>query len=201
LKITAREKKYLAICAVVVAAVLFFYAFSWLLENRADVSTKVEQKKKLLSRQRETLDLEADCQKRLDRLRLQLQNDKRRLLPGNSPNVAGSDLGKILEDFANGSGVEITLKTPMPEKKIDDRLMRVSVQIQTNCAIEQLVQFLTAIENYDKSLVVNEFTIYSTYRSSILSSGGALQKRLSPTLIISGFINAPESKPKPPTGT
>jgi hypothetical protein len=201
LKITAREKRSIAIGAVVITAVLLFYAGSWLLENRANVSAKVEQKKKLLQRQRETLDSEADYKKSLDQLRKKLQNNKKRLLPGNSPNVASSDLGKILEDFANGSGVEITLKTPMPEKKIDDRLMRVSVQIQTNCAIEQLVQFLTAIENYDKSLIVNEFTIYSTYRSSILSSGGALQKRLSPTLVISGFINAPESKPKTPTGT
>jgi hypothetical protein len=201
LKVTAREKRSIAIGAVVIAAVLLFYASSWLLENRANVSTKVEQKKKLLLRQRETLDREAYYQKRLDQIRKQLQNNRKRLLPGDSPNVAGSDLGKILEDFANASGVEITLKTPMPEKKIDDKLMRVSVQIQTNCVIDQLVQFLTAIENYDKFLIVNEFTIYSTYRSSILSSGGALQKRLSPTLVISGFINAPEIKPKPPTGT
>jgi hypothetical protein len=199
-KITAKEKKYIAMGAIVFVAALSFYGFSWLMENHATVINNVERQKQILAKQLEILNREASGKKQLDLYKKQLQVDKNRLLPSDNPNVASSDLGKIIENFANGSGVEITLKTPQQEKKIDDKLIRISVSIQVNCVLDQLVQFLTAIENHDKFLIVNELSIVSGYRSSILSAGGALQRKLNPTMIISGFINAPEAKPKPSAG-
>jgi hypothetical protein len=196
LKITAKEKRYIVMGAVVVVAGLAFYGLSQLMENRAKVIRTLDNKKQLLLKQRDILNREASCKKQLELFKKQLQSDRSLLLPGDNTNVASSDLGKIIEDFANGSGVEITLKTPQAEKKIDDKLIRVSVQIQANCILDQLVQFLTAIENYDKFLIVNELTISSGYRSSILSPGSAPQKRLNPSLVISGFINAPDIKSK-----
>ncbi len=199
-KITAKEKRYMAMGAIVVAAALVFYGFSWLLENHASVINNVEIKKQILIKQLEILNREASSKKQLDLYKKQLQADVNLLLPGDNPNAASSELGKVIEDFASGSGIEITQKTPQPVKNIEDRLIRVSVQIQANCVLEELVQFLAAVENYEKFLIVSDITIFSGYRSTIPSAGGALQKRLSPTLIISGFINAPETKPKPSTG-
>jgi hypothetical protein len=187
LKITAREKRVITIGAIVAAAVLFIYALSLLLPNRQSLSDTVELKKKMLLRERETLSREGYYRARLDWYGKHLQGDMSRLLPSDNPNVAGAELQKLLKDFSDASGVEITQKNIVPEKRIQNRIMRISVRIETNCVLDQLVQFLTAIANYEKFLTIDEFTITS-FR---------MQKRfeIRPSLTISGYINAPEPNP------
>jgi hypothetical protein len=203
LKITAREKRYIAIGAVLIAAVLIFYGFSSLLEESANISKKVKQKKERLSRQLEIMHHKPYYEKELNLYSLQLQKDMSRLLPGDNPNVAAADLGKIIENFAATSGIEINQKTPQGEKRIDEKLMRISVQINAICVLEQLVQFLASLENYDKFLIVTDFSL-GVYNSSFRNPGvGTAQRRneIRPTLTISGYIVAPANKPKTATGS
>jgi hypothetical protein len=113
-------------------------------------------------------------------------------LPGDNPNVAGAELQKILKDFADQSGVEIIQKNILPEKKVQDSLTKVSVRIDTKCTMEQIVQFLSAIENYEKYLKIDEFTIFGS------SFGSGTQKRVEirPSLTVAGYISMKEAKPK-----
>jgi Tfp pilus assembly protein PilO len=198
LKITAREKRYIILGAVVAAAVLVFYVFSLLLEDSADISKKLEQKKETYRRQLEILNHKPVYDAQLDLYKRQLQTDLTRLIPGDNPNVAVSELGKMLEDFANQSGVEINSKSPQPDKRVDDKLVRVSVQIQTTCVMEQLVQFLASIENCDKFLAVTDLNVYGSFRNP---GFGTNQRRneIRPMLTVSGYINAPAPKSKPST--
>ncbi len=183
-----------------VAAVLVFYVFSLLLEDSADISKKVELKKETLLKQREILTRKSIYETQLDLYKRQLQNDMSRMLPGDSPNVAISNLGKTLEDFANQSGVEITTKTPQNEKRVDDKLVRVSIQIQATCVLDQLVQFLAAIESHEKLLVVSEFRLYSV---GLRAGFGPNQRRneMRPSLTVSGYINVTAAKSKTSTGS
>jgi hypothetical protein len=187
-KITARERWFVIGGSVVVGAVLIFYAMTLLLPNREDLAQTVEFKKRMLLKQRETLKLEETYKKRVEQYEKHLQQDMMRFLPGDNPNVAGAELQKVLKDFADQSGVEITQKNNLPEKKIGDMLTKVSVRIETNCNPDQLVQFLTAIENYDKLLKIEEFMITS-FR---------IQKRyeIRPSLTVVGYISTPEPKPE-----
>jgi hypothetical protein len=177
--------------AVVIVAVLVIYGLSLLLSNRESLSKTVELKKKMLLKQRETLSREPFYRAQLDLYRKQFQSDMNRLLPNDNPNVAGAELQKILKDFADGSGVEITQKNTLPEKTIEDKLICVRVQIQTTCVLDQLVQFLTAIENYDKFITIDEFLISSNIYRDPRALPGSIQRRNSSSLTISGYLNAP----------
>ena len=187
MKVTARERRVVLAGACVAAAVLIFYATIRLLPDREGLAQTVDLKKKMLLKQRETLSREETYRRRLEQYRKHLEQDMTRLLPGNNPNVAGAELQKILKDFADRSGVEITQKNTLPEKK-QDMLTKISVRIETNCDPDQLIQFLTAIENYEKFLRIEEFIITS-FR---------IQKRfeIRPSLTVTGYIISPESKPK-----
>ena len=191
MKVTLREQRYIAVGAVVVAALLIYYGFSLMLDNRADISSKVEQKRKILIKQRETLARKAAYLEELNISKQRLQNDMNRLLPSASSSVAASELGGIIENFANASGVEIIQRNPQAEKRIDDKITRVSIQIQANCVIDQLVQFLTAIENYDKHLTVTQFQIFSIGRFQ-----NQVPRKLSPQITISGYMYSPAAKPQ-----
>jgi Tfp pilus assembly protein PilO len=201
LKITAREKRYIVIGAVVAAAVLAFYVFSLLLDDSAGVAKKLEQKKDIYRAQLQLLSRRPYFEAQLDLYKRQLQTDMTRLLPGDNTNVAISNLGKMLDDFANQSGVEISSKTPQQEKRIDDKLVRISVQIQTTCVLEQLVQFLASIKNSEKFLTVSDLSVYgSSFKNPV---SGANQRRIEmrPIMTVSGFINAPAPKTKTSTGS
>jgi len=192
-KINSREKRIITIGICIAAAVMIYYAATLLLPNRESLSQDVTLKKKMLLKQRETLTREEGYKKRIDQYSARLEKEMQLLLPGDNPNVAGAELQKILKDFADQSGVEITQKNILPEKKVQDLLTKVSVRIDTNCNLEQFVQFLTAIESYEKYLKIDECNI----------NGFRIQKRfeIRPSLTIAGYINIRAEKPKETTAT
>jgi hypothetical protein len=190
-KITSREKRVILIGVCIASAVAIYFALTLLLPNRDTLAQDVFLKKRMLLRQRETLTREEVYKKHIEQYRGRLEKERTLLLPGNNPNVAGAELQRILKDFADQSGVEITQKNILPERKIQDLLTKVSVRIDINCNPEQLVQFLTAIENYEKYLKIDECMI----------NGFRIQKRfeIRPSLTIAGYISLPESKSKEPS--
>ena len=195
MKLTSREKSLIVAGAVVVVAVLIFYGISSLMPDRESLSQTVDLKKKMLLKQREILSREEIYKKRVEQYSKHLEQDMTRLLPGDNPNVAGAELQRILKDFADRSGVEITQKNTLPPKKVQDMLTKVSVRIETNCDLEQLVQFLAAIENYEKLLGIEEFLITSFPIQ--------IKKRyeIRPSLTIVGYISSREAKNKEKSAT
>jgi hypothetical protein len=189
-KLTAREKRVIGFGACVIAAVMIYFAISLLLPNSENLSKEVDFKKRMLLKQRETLSREAIFKTRLEQLSGHIETYRARLLPGDNRNVAGAALQTILKDFADQSGVEITMKNILQEnsqdKKTQDSLTKVSVKIDTNCNLEQLVQFITTIENYEKFLRIDDCTI----------SGFRVQRRfeIRPSLTIAGYISTREEK-------
>jgi type II secretory pathway component PulM len=187
MKITPREKKFIVVGAAAVAAVSIFYLITSLLPNRESLAQEVALKKRMLLRERETLSNEETYRNRVEQYRKHLEEDKARLFPGDNPNVAGANLQKLLMDLADQCGVEITRKNALPEKKIQDVLTKVSVSIETNCDLEQLVHFLTAIENYDKFMNIEEFQIASFQNPR--------SHQIRPTLTVVGYISSQGSEP------
>jgi hypothetical protein len=186
-KVTSRERTYIIIGAVVVVTVLIYYVATLLVPDSQNLSQSVDLKKKMLRSQLETLSREDFYKKRLDQYKKQLDQNMTRFLPGDSPSLAGADLQKIVKDFADQSGVEITQRNIMPVGKIQDPATKVTVRMETSCNPEQLVQFLTLVENYEKLLRVDEI-VMSSFRNL-----RKIETRTS--LTISGYIALPQEKP------
>jgi hypothetical protein len=188
-KITAREKRFIIAGSIVVAAVLLLYAASSVLGNRETLQQEVEQKKQLLIKKMEFIAGEEDHRKRVEQYTRQLEKDFTRLLPGDNASVASAELQKILKEFADQSGVEISSKNLPAEKKVENNemLTKISVRIDTKCNLQQLVDFLVAIENYEKFLKVEELIINSF----------KVQRRYDtrPSLTVVGYIRSPNTEP------
>jgi Tfp pilus assembly protein PilO len=171
---------------VVVAAVLVFYLISLLLPDTADLAKEVDVKKEMIRKQLETLSRQEIYQTRVEQYRQHLQKDLTRLLPGDNPNVAEAELQKLLMSFADQSGVEINRKNTLPDKKIGDDIIQVSVSIELACDLEQLVRFLTAIENYNKFLKIEQFQITSFQTQR--------RQQIRPSLTVVGYISSQAPK-------
>jgi len=158
-----------------------------LIPSREAQSSSVEVKKRNLAQMRDLVGREELYKAHVEQYRQRLQQNLTRLLPGDNPSIAGAELQKILKDMADQNGVEIVRKDIQREQKVQENLVKVSVRISTNCLPEQLVQFLAAVENYDKFLTVDELVVNS-YR---------MQKKweIRPDITVSGYIVGSEPKP------
>jgi len=186
MKITPREKKFIYFGTAIVAAVALFYLITLLLPDRESRAQQVETKKSMLLRYRQMLSQEETYQNRVEQYTAHLKRDMTRLLPGENPNVAEADLQKLLMSFADRSGVEINRKNTLPDKEVGDDLIQVSVSIEINGDLDQLVQFLAAIQNHDRFLKVEQFQI----------TGYQIQRRqqIRPSLTVVGYIRSKESE-------
>ena len=76
----------------------------------------------------------------------------------------------------------------MPDKK-QGMLTKISARIDTSCDIEQLVRFLSEIENYSKFLKIEELMI-SSFRMPVQG-----KYEIRPNLTVAGYILTQEEKP------
>ncbi len=187
MKISSREKKFLIVGGIIALLVVVFYLAPIVLPE--DLSGMVETKKNELRRKREFISQEESFKARMAQDQQRLDQDLNRLLPGNNPSTAGPALQKVLQDLADSLQVEISRKTILPEQKLQENLSKVSVQVDVNCNLDQLVRFMTAIENYEKLLKIDEVFIQAQRISN--------RDMIRPMLKVSGLIltSAPETKP------
>ncbi len=185
MKLGARERKFVIIGLGLIAVLALLYTLMPSPDS-GELDDTVDLKKKTLLRQRETLYLEGVYESQLQLYKNRIQANRARLLPGENPNVAGAELLKTLTNFADRSGVEITQKSVLKEEKVENQLLKISARLVTRCEMDQLVQFLTEIENYDKFLTIDEFMIRA--------ARGRADSEMRPNLTISGYIDSNENK-------
>ncbi len=192
MKITAREKKFLIVGGGSLAMAALFYLALVLMPSGAGAAGTVELKKRMLLKQKETLLREQEYKTRVERYKQRLTQDLTRVLPYDNPGIASAELQKLLKDIADRNGVEIVRRDVQQEKRFQDNLVRVSVKVETNCAPDQLVQFLATVENYEKFLSVDELVI-NAFR---------IQKRyeIRPIVTVSGYVVAPAPPAPKPAG-
>jgi hypothetical protein len=186
-KISIREKRFLAVGGGVIFLTIFFFIADSLIPSGATVSRNLDQKKKVLIKSRDILSQEAASKARLEECRQRLRDAETRLLPGDNPSIVGAELQKTLMDIAARNQVEIMRKNIQKEQKLQENLIKISVRVDVNCQPEHLVQFLAEVANYDKHLTVDELMITS-YR---------IQKKMEirPAITVSGYIRGSEAPP------
>ena len=186
MQISGRERKFVIVGAIAAVVIAVFYFVSGPSSVRQEASLSVEQQRRALLQSREIMAQEPVYRVRTEQYRQRLQQLRATFLPGDNASIAGAELQRVLKELADRSGVDIVRRTIRGEQKLQNGVVKVSVNIETNCQPDQLVRFLAAIENYEKRLSVDELQINS-FR---------IQKRyeMRPILTVSGYILVPETK-------
>jgi Tfp pilus assembly protein PilO len=186
-KISPRDKNFLTAGVIGVIAVAIFYALMSL-PNSDELAQKLEQLKDTYNRQTKDLEREPVYRTQIAEYKQRYEKDMAHLLPGDNSTVAGAELLKLLKDFADKDGVNITSRNNLPDKK-QGMLTKISARIDTSCDIEQLVRFLSEIENYSKFLKIEELMI-SSFRMPVQG-----KYEIRPNLTVAGYILTQEEKP------
>jgi Tfp pilus assembly protein PilO len=191
-KVDPRQKKFIIIGLGVIAVLVLVYALTLKQEGGEELNVTVESKKETLVAYREKLDLRGVYESRIQLYNARLQQDRARFLQGETANVAEANLLNTLTDLAQKSGVQITQKGPRPERKIENKVIKVSYRITTSCTIDQFVQLLTEIANYEQFLTIDDLSVGSPNRGR--SRPQQATANLTPILTVSGYIPSIEAE-------
>lgn len=193
MQVTGRERKFIFAGAIAALVIAVFYFVSGPSQVKKEASLIVEQQRRALLQSREILAQEPVYRARAEQYRQRLQQLRATFLPGDNASIAGAELQRVLKELADQTSVDIVRRTIRGEQKLQNGVVKISVNIETNCQPDQLVRFLSAIENYEKHLNVDELQINS-FR---------IQKRyeMRPILTVSGYILVLETKAEAKTAS
>lgn len=188
MKIGAKQRKIFIIGFGVIAVLVLSYTLVTQQLDAEGTGNTIEDKKELLRKYMGTIELKDTYEHDLDEYKSRLQENRQAFLEGTTIKNVQAELTKVITDFAEKDGIEVTRSSNPKEEKIKDTLYKVSAQIQTQCSSDELVQFLTDIRNYYKFLTVDSLYIQIT-RSRTRPTGD-----MRPTITVSGYFSAPENE-------
>jgi len=187
-KAGTREKRVLyAGIAIAVVIMIYYAATLFSPGGEESLEERVATQEGLLRRQRELVVREDFYRKRIEEAESGIEKIQARLLPGNNATVGTTELQRMLSEFAEQSGVVITTRSNLQEKRVaeSDSLTKVSVRVGLDCTLEDLVDFLIAVKNHDRFLKVEEMAINTAVQQKQM----VIRRPLN--MIIAGYISIP----------
>ena len=180
-KLSFREKRVLSVGGPIVILVLvFFYLVQPFTDAQADVETQLDVKADLLQRSIQLIQQRGLYLERLDTLDRALEDHSGMLLDSPNSSKATSELELTIRNLASEQGVTIARSNPLQERKLGERYSKITLQLNLQASMDQLVSFVHSLSSYPKFLLVEDFYL----------AGLRVKKeiRLQPRMQVSGLI-------------
>ncbi len=185
-----RERRLLIFGAIVAVLVLgYMYVVEPLVERHERVQGLIAAREALLARQERLLARRDRYAQERQALRTEIADRRKRLLAGDKPPLAASELQKIVKSRADDTGVEVRSERVLPAT---DRggYTEVPVEVTLSGPIRGIVAFLYRLEQVPVQMSVQDLKL------RVVSIG--TPRELLATLAVSGYIaTAGESEPRP----
>ena len=181
-RFSKRERRLVTGAAVF--AGLFILVFGIILpfrEASAEAQSDLEMQAQILDRSHKAVGKQAFYQQQLARIEAAEAGLEKRLLDSPSVNVAQTRLLELLNTLADQNDVTITRSSPVQERS-EGEFAKVTLQINLECQITELTNFLEAIARHDKFLLVDEFSL------NVGRTRRSQRNTLRPRIRVSGVI-------------
>ncbi|MBI4483772.1 MAG: type II secretion system protein M [Acidobacteria bacterium] len=191
-RFSPRERALLLVAAGVgtVTVLLVFIVFPFV-DSQKRMAEELELKKETLRRYKEIVAEKELYVRRLESANKLLRERSTRLLAGDNPSLASTDLQRLLNDLVARNTIELQRMDPPRVKVLNETYQQISIQFQTQCMPQQFVPFLHALITHEKLLTVDDVNISS------LKIGQNVTK-IRPLITISGYLYAPTKKEEAP---
>lgn len=180
-KLSFREKRILLVGGLIFGlSLVFFYLVQPLTEAQAYMATQLDTKTDFLQRSIQLIQQRNQYMERLDFLDQSLGNHRSMLLDSPNATAAATELELTVRNLASNNGVTIARSNPLQERKLGERYSKITLQLNLQASMDQLVSFTYDLSNHPKFLLVEEFYL----------AGLRVKKeiRLQPRMNVSGLI-------------
>lgn len=175
-----RERRLLVVGAIVAAGVLgYMYGVEPLLERHERVQVLIAGREELLARQQRLLARRDRYAQEREALQAEIAQRRTRLLPGDKPPLAASELQKLVKSTAQETGVEVRSERILP---ITERggYVEVPVEVTLSGPVRAVVLFLQRLEAVPVQVSVQDVKL------RVVSV--AAPRELLATLAVTGYI-------------
>lgn len=157
------------------------------IETKKKMEEEIKMKQHLILKYQEYINGRKYLEEDLKILKGRLENTKKRLIEGETPQLASANLQEIIKRIATSKDVQIRSFRILEPKDLN-YFRKISIQIDFNPtpSLLNLVQFLNEIENHEKMLAVSEM--------DLLVFNIRMPNNIQGNLIISGWMG--KEKPK-----
>lgn len=154
-----REKLFVLAGILAVGYFGYTYFLEPFLEKQRQIERELKATSEILARYKQMVAEKSELESAIKATEAQLKELDARLLTGQEPPLAASELQKLLKDITTKVGIEIQRENP--NKKPEDIKMyfKVPVNIQFTTDLSKLIQFLYEVENHTKLLKITEMQV------------------------------------------
>lgn len=180
----------LAILVIALARYLLILPF---LERWDWVKNQLEIQPQLLEKNLRFVTQQERLTAALDAAQKEIKIREPKLLSGNTASVSASDLQEIVQGLATKEGSQvITTRVLNPEPA--GSFSKIAIQMELGGQIDQIANFIRAVDNSPKLLVVDEINVRSLFRPVRIPQPQAVAQtaiqNLRVSVTIAGFVRA-----------
>ena len=187
LQVTPRDKKLLVACGAVLGVYLLtVFALQPIFAAQQRIDRQIQSKIEFITKYYEILNQRSYYEAKNNTNQQNRAALGRKFLNETKPGLAAASLQKILEGFAQRSGVTVE-QVRVEKSKILEETPAVPIEMSIRSNLRSLTQFISQLENFEKFLLVEEIVIRRINKSD--------PEELQTRILINGFIQ--ETKPEP----
>jgi hypothetical protein len=175
--------------AVAVGIVLYLYAILPLAEAKKKAETEIVLNQKLLSKYAEILQTRKTAEESLDRALKQNEEVKKKLLPGETPQLGSAHLQDVVKKLSDQYGLSLRSFRILEPKDLG-LYQRISLQIDFNpmSSMTNLTQFIYDLENQEKEIFISDL--------DLLIFNPRMANAIQGNMVISGLMKGEKAKEK-----
>jgi Tfp pilus assembly protein PilO len=188
-----RERRLLVLAGIVGLAIAgYVYVVEPLVATHAETQELVEARTTLLERQRRLIQRTERNARELESLRQEIERRRGRLLPGDKPPVAASELQRLVKATAQDTGIDVRSERILPPV---DRggYTEVPVEVTLSGPIRALTALLYRLEAAPVLVTLNDLKVRAPATGVV--------RDLSATLSLAGYIAGPAASAPAPRAT
>ena len=189
MKISKRERTFIVIC--IISVVLFSltrFVILPFVEDRKEVEDNISTKEMTYKKYIAFIAKKKEVEKDLALLRDKEKNLDAKLLKGDTPSLAASDLQQILTQVSVQAKTMIQSTKVMEAEPLSGGFLSVPIQVKLVSDISRSRRFVAMIEDQTKYLTIPELRI------SVLNK--ADPKEVVVTMVVSGFMKGAPPEPE-----
>ena len=169
------------------------------LQHREWVKSQLELQPQLLTKNLRFIDRKVEIESGLEKARAELKGLESELLSGDTSSVSASSIQEAVQVLADKEGIQI-ITTRVLNPEVMGSFTKIPIQLELSGQIDQLANFIKAIESTKSLLIVSELDARSLFPAAVIARqvavGQTPVQTLRASLIVSGFARIQTASPK-----
>ncbi len=159
MRLIKRRSLFILLSLVGLLAV-YFWGIVPLLESKRKIEEEIKIKSRLITKYQEYIQGRKALEEDLGKIKLKLENIKKRLIEGETPQLASANLQEMVKKMAASKDIQIrSFRILEPKDLIYYRKISIQIDFNPTPSLLNLIQFLNEIETHEKMMVVSEMDL------------------------------------------